>query len=227
MVTKNKSLTNIESAIIGLVGDDIDSYNLHRLSPQEIETVEELLADRKQILNEEFRPTEENMARFRAVNQRLYELTLSLHSRVKKMESKSSVINDCPDFDDDCEIEGWLHYIFDGPDSVLSLYDDNYYGSRFTLMIKTLYELYEEKSRQDIESVRPGSTPLDDGVSWDEPPYRDKPEFQDIIICHAVHDLTNHKAYSIPDLLRLNDFWCEVQVKIQSITDQNGNRWNS
>ena len=27
MVTKNKSLTNIESAIIGLVGDDIDSYN--------------------------------------------------------------------------------------------------------------------------------------------------------------------------------------------------------
>ena len=53
MVTKNKSLTNIESAIIGLVGDDIDSYNLHRLSPQEIETVEELLADRKQILNEE------------------------------------------------------------------------------------------------------------------------------------------------------------------------------
>ena len=227
MVTKNKSLTNIESAIIGLVGDDIDSYNLHRLSPQEIETVEELLADRKQILNEEFRPTEENMARFRAVNQRLYELTLSLHSRVKKMESKSSVINDCPDFDDDCEIEGWLHYIFDGPDSVLSLYDDNYYGSRFTLMIKTLYELYEEKGQQDIESVHPGSTPLDDGVSWNEPPYWDKPDFQDIIICHAVHDLTNHKAYSIPDLLRLNDFWCEVQVKIQSITDQKGKRWNS
>lgn len=76
MAMKNKNLPDIETAIIALVGDDIDSYNLHRLSPQEIETVEELLADRKQILNEMFRPTEANMARFRAVNQRLYELTL-------------------------------------------------------------------------------------------------------------------------------------------------------
>lgn len=226
MKKRNKSLADIESAIIALAGDDIGSYNLHRLSPGEIETIEELLAGRKHILNGMFQPTDENMARFRAINQRLFELTENLHRRFKIIESKSATFSDCPDFDDDYEIEGWLHYIFNGAESVLSLPDDRYYGSRFALMIKTLYELYEEKGIQNIESAYHESAPLDDGVSWDEPPYRGMPEFDDIVICHAVHDLTNHKAYSIPDLLRLNDFWCEVQIKIQSITDQNGKRWN-
>ena len=50
-------------------------------------------------------------------------------------------------------------------------------------------------------------------------------EIDDIVICHAVHQLTDHQLYSIPDLLRLNDFWAEVNLTIQSITDQKGNRW--
>jgi len=222
---QNKSLADIESAIIALVGEDIDSYNLHLLSSEEIETIEDLLADRKHILNEMFQPTDKNMARFRAINQRLYELTENLHCRFKIIESKSAIFSDCPDFDDDYEIEGWLRHVFNGTESLLVLPDDEYYGSRFIIMIKTLYELYEEKGLHNIESVYHESTSLDDGISWNEPPYRGKPEFDDIVICHAVHDLTNHKAYSIPDLLRLNDFWCEVQIKIQSITDQKGNRW--
>lgn len=222
----NKSLADIESAITALVGEDIDSYSLHRLSSEEIETIEDLLADRKHILNEMFQPTDENMARFRAINQRLFKLTENLHRRFKIIESKSAIFSDCQDFDDDYEIEGWLRHVFNGTESILALPDDEYYGTRFALMIKTLYELYEEKGLQNIESAYHESAPLDDGVSWDEPPYRGKPEFDDIVICHAVHDLTNHKAYSIPDLLRLNDFWCEVQIKIQSITDQKGNRWN-
>lgn len=222
----NKDLADIESAIIALVGDDIDSYNLDKLTMDEVETIEGLLAERKHILNEMFQPTDENIARFRTINQRLFELTENLHRRFKIIESKSAIFSDCPDFDDDYEIEGWLRHVFDGTESVLALPDDEYYGSKFALMIKTLYELYEEKGLQNIESAYHESAPLDDGVSWAEAPYCGKPEFDDIVICHAVHDLTNHKAYSIPDLLRLNDFWCEVQVKIQSITDQKGNRWN-
>lgn len=217
-----KSLAEIESAIIALVGDDIESYNLETLTRDEIDTVSDLLDDRQCLLNEMFRPTEKNMARFRAVNQRLFELTESLHSRFKIFESKSAIISDCPEFDDDCNISGWLRYEFNGPDSVLVLPDDEYYGSRFDIMIKTLYELFIEKRFQNIESVYPGATPLDDGTSWDEPPYRGRSEFDDIIVCHAVHDLTNHKAYSIPDLLRLNDFVCKINVSVRSFTDQAG-----
>ena len=41
MAKKNKNIQDIETAIIALVGDDIEFYNLHRLSQQEIETVED------------------------------------------------------------------------------------------------------------------------------------------------------------------------------------------
>lgn len=222
-----KNLIGIEKIIIALVGDDIGSYNLNRFSHDKIEIIEDLLSQRMRILNDMFRPTDENMLRFRLINQRLFEMTQNLHSRFKIMEAKTSVISDCPEFDDDYVIEGWLRYVFEGAKSVLTLTDDAYYGSQFDLMIKTLYELYEYKELENIESVYYESEPFDDGDSWSEPLFRDKKEFKNIVICHAVHNLTSHKAYSIPDLLRLNNFWCEVQVRVQSLTDQKGNRWKN
>lgn len=36
-----------------------------------------------------------------------------------------------------------------------------------------------------------------------------------ICICHAIYDLNMHKPYSIPDILRMNDFSVEVTVKHQ------------
>lgn len=46
----------------------------------------------------------------------------------------------------------------------------------------------------------------DDGVTWAEGHLR-RAELEHIVVCHAVHDICTHKPYSIPDLLRLNDFW--------------------
>ena len=40
-----------------------------------------------------------------------------------------------------------------------------------------------------------------------------------------MHDICTHKYYSIPDLLRMNDFRCEVKVTHQHIVDQSGSRW--
>ena len=48
----------------------------------------------------------------------------------------------------------------------------------------------------------------------------------DVVVCHAVHDICTHKPYSIPDLLRLNDFWVEAHLVCQHIIDQNGKRYN-
>ena len=52
-------------------------------------------------------------------------------------------------------------------------------------------------------------------------------ELEHIVVCHAVHDICTHKPYSIPDLLRLNDFWVEAHLVCQHIIDQNGKRYNS
>ena len=45
-------------------------------------------------------------------------------------------------------------------------------------------------------------------------------ELEDICICHAVHDICTHKPYSIPDLLRMNDFWVEAEVTFQHFASQ-------
>ena len=93
-------------------------------------------------------------------------------------------------------------------------------------MIKTLFEVYSHSGIESIVTLNEHRGPLDDGVSWDEYPFNRFPEFKDSITCYAVHDLTDHKLYSIPDLLRLNDFWSEVEFKVQSITNQDGQHYD-
>ena len=43
-----------------------------------------------------------------------------------------------------------------------------------------------------------------------------------LCICHAIYDLNMHKPYSIPDILRMNDFSVEVAVKHQHFANQFG-----
>ncbi|WP_438872095.1 hypothetical protein [Paramuribaculum intestinale] len=169
--------------------------------------------------------SDENVFRFKAVNERLFTLTRQLHDRVKALESRLPLVMDCPEFDDDYELEGTLRYCFNSDDSVLKLEDDCEYGSDFTLMIKLIADLGDGTVEENIECVHCSSTPLDDGQSWNEYPFSGRREFADIIICHTVHQLTDHQLYSIPDLIRLNDFWAEAKLTIQSITEQDGTRF--
>lgn len=93
-----------------------------------------------------------------------------------------------------------------------------------------LVSLLMEKSRHrvaEIESAivsyRPGCNPsmtdeeldcvntLDDGETWAEGCLM-RPELDSICICHAVHDICTHKDYSIPDLLRMDDFFVDVCI---------------
>ena len=218
-------LAKVESEIKAIAGDDIDHSDRWTSSPEQRAKVRSLLDSRRKILNEMFLPSDENMLRFKAVNERLFTLTRQLHDRIKALESRLSLVMDCPDFDDDYELEGTLRYCFNSEDSVLRLEDDYEYGSNFTLMIKLMADLSYGTLKDYIECIHCSSTPLDDGQSWNEYPFYGRQEFGDIIICHAVHQLTDHQLYSIPDLIRLNDFWAEARLTIQSITEQDGTRF--
>ena len=225
MIDKKEKLIHIEQEIIKITGDDINVYSKWEKDKYKRNRVGGLLCDRQRILNEMFIPSEDNFKLFIEVNDRLNKLTQNLFSRVKSLISKRSILFDCPDFDDDYEIEGTLCYVFNDEDSVLALPDDSVYGSNFPLMIKNVYEYSKETWLENIESIHEYSEPLDDGLTWNNYPFYGRKEFEGIIICHAIHHLTNHQAFSIPDLLRLNDFWAEVNLKIQSITDQKGERY--
>lgn len=221
-----QELLQIESRIIELVGSDLELFNYDELSKKQKEEVKRLLWVRGDILNEMFQPTEANLAQFCKVNEELYRLTMALDERVKKLISKKELLFDFLDFDDDYELEGTLKFVFNDESSICHLPDDDYYGSNFAVMIKTLFEVYSHSGIESIVTLNEHRGPLDDGVSWDEYPFNRFPEFKDSITCYAVHDLTDHKLYSIPDLLRLNDFWSEVEFKVQSITNQDGQHYD-
>ena len=64
---------------------------------------------------------------------------------------------------------------------------------------------------------------FDDGQSWDHGHHS---ALNDICICHAVYNLTDINLFSYPDVLRMNDFWCEVRVTHQLLTDLKGERYS-
>lgn len=214
-----QKLKQIESRIIELVGSDLEQFNYDELSKEQRKEVRRLLLERRDILNEMFQPTEANLAQFRKINDELNRLTMALNERVNKFIAKKELLLDTPDFDDDYELEGTLKFVFNDETSICHLPDDEYYGSNFAVMIKTIYEVYTHSGIESIVTINEHRGPLDDGVSWYEYPFNRFPEFEGFIICYAVHDLTDHKLYPIPDLLRLNDFWSEVNFKAQSITN--------
>lgn len=215
----------IEKNIIEVVGDDIDGFTYWEHSRVKRASVENMLSTRCLLLNKMFQPTVKNLERFRKVNDFLLHKTQEMHRRVGDLLKKVPMLAD-KDFDDDCEVKGDLQFVFNGEESVLRLDDDELYGSRFDLMNRALYELYQGKGLPEIERSSDGIDNLNDGQSWIDCPFWEwKEEFKDIVICHAVHDLTSHKFYSLPDLLRLNDFWVEAKIIFQSITNQDGTRW--
>ena len=192
-----------------------------------------------------FTGTPEEVERMEQVNDRLLELSRQMYSRSAALYRK--VLTDTRDeaFDDDVVIEGSLKYNCDAETSVLPMSNDGYYGSDFCRMLQVIDWLYMHKTEGfELEAIEetgckswePKDIPeqsdaelgfedsLNDGTTWAEGALR-HPALESICLCHAVHDICTHKYYSIPDLLRMNDFWCEVKVTHQHIVDQSGSRW--
>lgn len=98
-------LAEVESKIRAIAGVDIDHSDSWTSCLEKREKVGSLLDSRREILNEMFLPSDENVFRFKAVNERLFTLTRQLHDRVKALESRLPLVMDCPEFDDDYELE--------------------------------------------------------------------------------------------------------------------------
>ena len=54
----------------------------------------------------------------------------------------------------------------------------------------------------------------DDGTSWNLD-YLDNPAFDKFCICHLLHSLHSHEHYSLPDILRMDDFWTDVSLRYE------------
>lgn len=174
------------------------------------EQVKELLSDRHFILGKMFRlhVTEQEVARFRDVNDHLQELTRKMfREHAKLLESlKDNPVLSVTNWDN-VVVESELDVDEDA--EVLRYDDDDDYGSDFSKMIDAIAwtEDLEIRSCYTTLGEKPEPDHLDNGsrLSWAEG-CLDIPQFDGIVVCYAVHDLCTHKNYSVPDLLRIRSY---------------------
>lgn len=232
-------LKDLESEIKKIVGTDVCSFTEgHTKYDAKYKKIKELLNVRQTLLYELFFATSEEIIRLEQVNSLLDELTKKMYHRTASLYR--ALMSSCRDeeFDDDYEILGTLkcNVDYDSEDgsygTVLKLENDEFYGSDFGYMIALI------NGMQDVENIvechigykETHTSSMndkdldcydrwDDGISWNEGQLNRK-ELEHICICYATHVICVHNEYSLSDLLRLNDFWVEVQIKCQHFISQ-------
>ena len=238
-------LAGLEQRILGITGDPLDYQHYRRFldwsrNEVKVKEIEDLMLDRCYILNPLFdiHCTPAEVVRLEKINSMLLEMTGRTYHRTADM-MRALMVMKKDDMDDDYELEGKLVPLFDIPYSVLRLEDDNYYGSDFIRMAAILQETEKHKPGMAdvscdwsrLKDKTPSATDkelecaniMDDVDSWAEGPLR-YPKLAHIKICYALHALCTHMNWSIPDVLRINDFSIEVKLTVQQFSDQEKNR---
>ena len=174
------------------------------------EQVKELLSDRHFILGKMFRlhVTEQEVVRFREVNDHLLELTRKMFGEhMKLLESlKGNPVLSVTNWDD-VVVESKLDVDEDA--KVLCFDDDDDYGSDFTQMIDAIAWTGDLEIHSCCTTLgeKPESDHLDNSSRWSwAEGCLDVPQFEGIGVCYAIHDLCTHKNYSVPDLLRIRSY---------------------
>lgn len=181
-----------------------------KLDSEKQDSVEGLLFVRKHVLNMMMRPTENEVRRMERQNESLLQLT-------KRMEKHANllgmVLDDTTHKSDhflaDYETAGGMRYEYDPEIGILQMPEDEFYGSDFSY-VHNLIRTFDNS--ESIVEFNSGAWPLDNGVSWAEDSLNDE-AFEHICICRAVHAICTGKTYSIPDLLRMNNFVTRLHIE--------------
>lgn len=226
---------DLESDILKITGRQTEYSDLmRRVSPSKIQEVSYMLMFRCWALNTMFYDhcSNNELKRFATINEHLYNTTQHMYERTNMAKDFLQTMA-THEKDSDVLIESKLQFRCDDVADVLKLEYDEYYGSDFANMITLLSTIDRDfYHREEIDQIYLQSeiidgkvvvkddiiNVLDDGRSWSEGYLRHE-KLSHLVICNAVHDICDHKSYSIPDLLRMNSFEVSVEIKIQSIHD--------
>ena len=233
----------IEEKILAITGENVEYNMAWTRSQRKCEQVKRLIWKRKHLLDKMFVATTEEVKRMEQLNNRLLDLTQKMLFRTEALYRNLMTATYDPEFDDEVEVEGSLRFSLNGQSSVLPMANDDYYGSDFYEMFCVIDWLYtcEQLKLEEVENCwcllspanyRPEMTreelgikdDLNDGQTWYESVQPASDKLSHLCICHAIHDLSDHKPYSIPDILRMNDFCVEVNIKHQHWEGQDGSR---
>ena len=231
-----EELREIESEIKAIVGPrkDNDWVEIPRYIDRN--KLSGLFQERRYRLAMLFRNDPAGLEHFKKINGYLKELSDRMYKKGARVYRQYLTAGIDGDFDDDFMIEADLRFVYNGKESIAVLGDEEYYGSDFKYMINVCYHYSADTpcagasfSKSFRKSDRPEMTDSeleldnsDDGIDHHEMKIW-IPELEGIRICNAVNEICVYDTgYSVADLLRMNDFWCEVKAVYQHIRDQNG-----
>lgn len=199
------------------------------------ENLKNLLRSRRYCLNMLFRKDPKGLEHFKKVNNLLRVLTDRMYKKGARVYRQYLISGVDEAFDDDFMIDADLRFVYNSEDSIAKLGDEEHYGSDFNYMMNVIYDLCAEApcaGASFSKSFRKGDKPemsdkeLELDNEMDEIYHGELrlsvPELEGIEICNAINEICVYdNGYSVPDLLRMNDFWYEVKAIYQHIRNQN------
>lgn len=222
---KRRALLEVERMIKDIAGNTENLYFFDLFSQKEAEDLESLVGTRSFILDEMMPHTPEEMERFKYQNERLLSLT---QEATKQERNMIQMFFHSPHREKDLmlyDIEKSLTFTWGDKDAVIKMPNDDYYGSDFCYMLHLISELIERIPTHsnlingccilysgEEQALIDNAETLDDGTTWADGHLHHE-AFSDICVCYAVHAVCTHLPYSIPDLLRMDDF--NVSVKLE------------
>ena len=162
-----------------------------------------------------FQATPNEVMRMDKLNDQLKAITRQMHERVAIVNEDAAKIF----VDSNFEVEGRLNYNPNAAGAILQMENDEYFGSDFAKIHQVIDMLFDQGYLpiKCADYIRASDlvNDFDDG-NWetayeDWQPQADKLKY--INICFAIHSLNTYHPYSIPDILRMNNFDITVTVK--------------
>ena len=206
-----EQVEEIEREVLMLTDDGTACY----VSDDKGAYLAKLIEERKNVLDALFQATPDEVMRMDKLNDQLKAITRQMHERVAIVNEDASKIFGDGDF----EVEGHLNYNPNATNAILPMANDDYYGSNFAKIHQVIDMLFNQGylAVKCADFVRPADLVNDFSDGKWETGYEDwQPQaekFKYINICFAIHSLNAYHPYSIPDILRMNNFNITVTIK--------------
>lgn len=190
--------------------DPDQTFRFRKFSELERDALESLWSIRAKILNVMMlNPTEEEIIRLGHQNDKLRELSRDAFVQGRNLWKSllySPILMANEDYYD---VDEHVDFCYNDEDSVLKMENDAYYGSDFEYML----HFHCNFLSSGLLSM---GEPLveDDGINWNLD-YLDNPAFDKFSICHLLHSLHSHEHYSLPDIIRMDDFCVHVWLQYE------------
>ena len=227
-----EQVQKVEAKLQALYEENMFDWNILNTSLHKCKQAERLLWQRKRLLDEMFTATPEEVAQFEQVNTKLLGLTKQMYASTEEVLRKLATTTFQNGFDEAIEATGSLVFNMDGIATVLPMSNDDYYGSDFDSMFYVFDSMYRtghffmpiercyglcwfDNYKEDMSSEELHLTDEhNNGTSWYKADQPAADKLSHLCICHAIHELSVKRPYSIPDILRMCYFEVKVNVSM-------------